>query len=271
MLVWHAAAFTHRGRVRAANEDGVAIEDRILTEDMAAPTTLTIANDACVLMIADGMGGHDHGAVASRALLNHLIADVKRLASPATCTDAIRAANDHLYELMRANPRYIGMGATLIGAALTSTQLLIFNAGDSRAYLHSRDHLIQLSQDDVPNIRVDRAGRRLSHAVTQALGGSAFHVPIQPHVSVEPPLLPGETLLLCSDGLTDMVPDQIIRDVLRQATKIEAAARNLAAHAFRNGGADNLSLVLAECAPSPGISSSHTHVMVRAAGQAWHS
>ena len=47
-----------------------------------------------------------------------------------------------------------------------------------------------------------------------------------------------------------MVPDQIIRDVLRQATKIEAAARNLAAHAFRNGGADNLSLVLAECAPS---------------------
>ncbi len=257
MLVWHAAAFTHRGRVRAANEDGVAIEDRILTEDMAAPSTLTIANDVCVLMIADGMGGHDHGAVASRALLNHLIADVKRLASPATCTDAICAANDHLYELMRANPRYIGMGATLIGAALTSTQLLIFNAGDSRAYLHSRDHLIQLSQDDVPNIRVDRAGRRLSHAVTQALG--------------EPRLLPGETLLLCSDGLTDMVPDQIIRDVLRQATKIEAAARNLAAHAFRNGGADNLSLVLAECAPSPGISSSHTHVMVRAAGQAWHS
>jgi len=53
MLVWHAAAFTHRGRVRAANEDGVAIEDRILTEDMAAPTTLTITNDVCVLMIAE--------------------------------------------------------------------------------------------------------------------------------------------------------------------------------------------------------------------------
>jgi serine/threonine protein phosphatase PrpC len=102
----------------------------------------------------------------------------------------------------------------------------------------------------VPDRRTDRLGRRLTHTITQALGGSYVHVLVEPHVSVEPPLVPGEMLLLCSDGLTDMVPDHIIQDVLRRATDIEVAARNLAARAFRTGGADNLSLVLAQRAPS---------------------
>ena len=246
MLVWNVAVFTHRGLVRAANEDGVSVENRILMEDMVAPTVLTVANDSCVLMIADGLGGHDHGAVASRALLEHLLTDIDRVASASTCAEAIQAGNDRLYELMHADPRNAGMGATLVGVALTSTQMLIFNAGDSRGYLHSRGHLIQLSHDDVPDIRVDGLGRRISHAVSQAVGGSMFHIPVEPHVNVEPPLLRGEKLLLCSDGLTDMVPDQLIGHVLRQSTNIEAAARTLVAHAFRAGAGDNLSLVLAE-------------------------
>jgi PPM family protein phosphatase len=246
MLVWHTAAFTHRGRVRTANEDNVAIEGRILTGDMAAPAMVTIGSDVCVLMIADGMGGHHHGAMASHALLDHLTGGIDRVATPSTCADAIQAANDHLYELMRANPHTAGMGATLVGAVLTSTQLLIFNAGDSRGYLQSGDHLIQLSQDDVPDARIDGSRPRVSHSVTQAIGGSTFHVPIKPHISVEPPLRPGETLLLCSDGLTDMVSDSIIQDVLRKATNIGAAVRSLAAHAFRAGAVDNISLVLAK-------------------------
>jgi serine/threonine protein phosphatase PrpC len=250
MPVWHTAAFTHRGRIRAANEDGVALDGQILVGDMAAPIFMAIAKESCGLMIADGMGGHTHGAVASRAVLDHLIADTERLASSATCADAIRTANDHLYELMQSNPTAIGMGATLVGAALTSAQLLVFNVGDSRTYLHSHDHLIQLSRDDVPDIGVDQSHRRLSHAITQAIGGSTFYVPIEPHVSIEPALQPGETLLLCSDGLTDMVADQIIQHVLCQTNDVETAARSLVAQAFRAGGNDNISLVLARCAPS---------------------
>lgn len=246
MLVWHAVTFTHRGRVRSANEDGIAIEGKVLVGDMPAPAAMTIVKDTCVLMIADGMGGHARGAAASRTVLDLLIADAERLASPPTCADAIRSANDHLYELMQADPSAVGMGTTLVGAALASTQLLIFNVGDSRGYLHSGDHLIQLSRDDVPDVRIDRSGSRVSHAVTQAIGGSTFHVPIEPHICFEPPLLPGETLLLCSDGLTDMVSDSIIQDVFREATNIEAAARSLAAHAFRAGCADNVSFVLAK-------------------------
>jgi PPM family protein phosphatase len=250
MPIWHTAAFTHRGRIRAANEDSVALDGQLLVGDIAAPIAMTIAKESCGLMIADGMGGHTHGAVASRAVLDHLIADTERLASPATCADAIRAANDHLHELMQSDPTAIGMGTTLVGAALTSAQLLVFNVGDSRAYLHSHDHLIQLSRDDVPDGGADEPGHRLSHAITQAIGGAAFHVAIELHVSVEPPLLPGETLLLCSDGLTDMMADETIDHALGQNHGLESVARSLVAQAFRAGGNDNISLVLARCAPS---------------------
>jgi PPM family protein phosphatase len=245
MFVWHAAAFTHRGRVRAANEDGIAINGRVLVGDMLAPGLMTIAKHASVLMIADGMGGHACGAAASRAVLDHLIANGEQLTSMQTCADAIRAANEHLYELMEADPTALGMGSTLVGAALTSAQLLIFNVGDSRAYLHSNDFLIQLSCDDVPHVALDQSASRTSHSITQAIGGSPFHVSIEPHVGLEPPLLPGETLLLCTDGVTDMVPNSIIQDVLSRAPDVGAAARVIAAHAFRAGAVDNLSLVLA--------------------------
>lgn len=252
MLTWDVVAFTHRGRVRAANEDGVAIEGRILVGDMAAPTTIAISKDVCALMIADGMGGHAHGALASRAVLDRLVVHSDRLASQPTCASAIWDAHDHLYELMQTDPAAIGMGATLVGAVLTSTQLLIFNVGDSRAYLHSHDHLVQLSHDDVPDTGVSQAGHRTSHAVTQAIGGSAFHVPIEPHINIDPALMPGETLLLCSDGLTDMVADDRIHDVLSHSVDLMTAARSLAAHTFRAGGRDNLSLVLARSGSATG-------------------
>jgi PPM family protein phosphatase len=250
MSTWQLAAFTHRGRVRADNEDTVAIDRQILTGNMTAPIAVAPMDAVSVLMIADGMGGHAHGSTASRAVLDRLIADIERLASQATCTNAIEDANDHLYELMQSDPDAIGMGTTLVGAVLTSTQLLIFNVGDSRAYLHSHDHLILLSQDDVPITGVSRSGDRVSHAVTQAIGGSTFQIPLEPHVSAEPPLMPGESLLLCSDGLTDMVADRIICDVLCNAADIETTVRKLAAHAFRAGGSDNLSIVLARRASS---------------------
>ena len=83
---WTIAAFTHRGRVRPDNQDAVAIGNRILTGDMDAPIVTVVLNTCRLLMIADGMGGHTHGAMASRALLDHLITDVDRLAAQTTST-----------------------------------------------------------------------------------------------------------------------------------------------------------------------------------------
>ncbi len=247
MPSWTIAAFTHRGRVRLNNEDAIAIDERVLIGDMDAPIIMTSPNGSCLLMIADGMGGHAHGAMASRAVLDYLVATVDRLSSPASCAEVVEEANRHLYELMREHEEALGMGSTLVGAVLTAGNLLTFNIGDSRGYLFSSGQLVQLSYDDVPEGASSPFGPRRSHALTQALGGSTFHLAVEPHISIDAPLAPGETLLLCSDGLTDMVSDQAISDALGTAQDPLQAAKRLAAKAFSAGARDNVSLLIARC------------------------
>lgn len=245
MPTWTIAAFTHRGRVRPHNEDTVGIGNRILTDDMDAPLVITTQTGCALLMIADGMGGHAHGAMASRAVLDYLVAAADRLSDPASCAEVIEEANQQLFKIMSEREEAIGMGTTLVGAVLTAGQLLTFNIGDSRCYLFSAGQLVQLSRDDVPEDESSHIGHRRSHALTQALGGSSFPITVEPHISVDPPLAPGETLLLCSDGLTDMMANQTINDALRTAKDPLQAVRRLAAKAFSVGGKDNVSLVVA--------------------------
>ena len=248
MTGWTIATFTHRGRVRPANEDAIAIGTRILTDDMATPIVMTAQDDGCLLMVADGMGGHAQGAMASRAVLDHLVAATDRISNPESCAKAIEDANRHLYALMQQHEAALGMGTTLVGAVLTPTALLTFNVGDSRCYLFSAGRLIQLSHDDVSDEEDNRSGHRKSHAITQALGGSWFPVAIEPHINVDAPLSSGEALLLCSDGLTDMVADNVLREVLSKNADPNTAVRHLTAQAFRAGGRDNISLVVARLA-----------------------
>jgi serine/threonine protein phosphatase PrpC len=248
---WTVAAFTHRGRVRAQNEDAVAMGKQILTGDMNAPTVTTSPNDSCLLMIADGMGGHAHGAMASRAVLDYLVAASNRLSDPASCVEVIEEANLQLFELMREHKEARGMGSTIVGAVLTAERLVTFNVGDSRCYLFGAGQLVQLSHDDVPEGENGHFVTRRSHALTQALGGSSFPLAVEPHTSIDAPLAPGETLLLCSDGLTDMVSSQAISETLRTAKGPLQAAKKLAAKAFSAGARDNVSLLIARCFDAP--------------------
>lgn len=245
MSSWTIAAFTHRGRVRPVNEDAVAVNTRVLTGDMTEPLIMPVSDDNCVLMIADGMGGHAHGAMASRTVLDYLVAAIDRLADPASCAEVIEDANQHLFDLMHEQEERLGMGSTLVGAVLNADQLVTFNVGDSRTYLFSSGQLIQLSRDDVPEEDKYRVGHRRSHALTQALGGSSLPVAIEPHVTVEAPLASGETLLLCSDGLTDMVGHHAMESILRGARTPLMSVRRFVAEAFRAGGRDNISLITA--------------------------
>ncbi|HZR85303.1 MAG TPA: protein phosphatase 2C domain-containing protein [Bradyrhizobium sp.] len=253
MTGWTIVGFTNRGRTRPQNEDAIAIGTHIMTGDMDAPIVMTAPNDSCLLMIADGMGGHAHGAMASRAVLEYLVAAIDRLSSPASCADAIEGANQHLYELMHNHPEALGMGTTLVGAVLNATRMVTFGIGDSRCYLFSGGQLVQLSYDDVPESENNPFGPRRSHALTQALGGASFPVSIEPHVTVDAPLAPGETLLLCSDGLTDMVSGRTISNTFRVAKDPLHAARRLAAKAFSNGARDNISLLVARRSDAPDL------------------
>jgi PPM family protein phosphatase len=146
----------------------------------------------------------------------------------------------------------LGMGTTLVGAFLTPSALLTFNVGDSRCYLFSAGRLIQLSHDDTTDEEKTRSGHRKSHAITQALGGSSFPIAVDPHINVDAPLGPEETLLLCSDGLTDMVDDHGIALALSAANDPIRAVRDLAGKAFAAGARDNASLIVARRLNTPG-------------------
>ena len=151
---------------------------------------------------------------------------------------------------MQATPGATGMGTTIVGITLTNHCLLVFNVGDSRAYLHSPSSLIQLSVDDVPPITIGASRRRTSHAITQALGGGDRRTPVKPLISMMPNLARRETILLCSDGLTDMLDDNAICDVLDQYDDLYASVNELNRLAMRAGGRDNISIVAARLFPN---------------------
>jgi protein phosphatase len=243
-MSWQAVALTHRGMVRPANEDAIAIDGNIISGERPTAARFDLNLDQHRLMIADGMGGHVNGALASTSALNFLASQpVDQFAESKICAATIRSANDHIYDLMQATPDATGMGTTIVGVALTSNGLLVFNVGDSRSYLHVQGSLIQLSVDDVPSVAIGASHRRTAHAITQALGGANRRTPINPRISEMPSLTRQEIVLLCSDGVTDMVEDSAICNVFDQHSDLYTAVTELNRLAMRGGGRDNISII----------------------------
>lgn len=239
------AALTHRGVVRDHNEDTVAVGATVLTGDMTEPFVTGVDGGRHLLVVADGMGGHSRGELASRSAVDALMSE--GFSDEAGCRGALAAANDHLYELMHQRRDAYAMGTTVVGAVFSPQRALVFNVGDSRAYMHRPGGLTQLSHDDTPG----GAGRR-SHLLTQCLGGHVSPVPIEPHTCTLPGLKPGEALLLCSDGLTDMAGNDDIANVLENTGDPAQAVRALFALAMARGGLDNISVVIARAAADRG-------------------
>jgi serine/threonine protein phosphatase PrpC len=242
-----ATAFTHQGAVRAGNEDTIAAGDWIRRLPMAAPVVLDheVAAPA-IYLVADGMGGHAAGEVASRAVAEHL----SRRAAEATDEDALvrllHVANAELFALMDESPVWTGMGTTVAGLVVAPSGVIVFNVGDSRVYRIAPAGLVQLSTDDTPGPKLPdgRTAACTTSIITQVLGG---HGPIRPGEEIAPhvlrePLLDGARYLVCSDGLTDVLPPTEIATLV--GNDDEASARALFEAAMARGGPDNISLVL---------------------------
>jgi hypothetical protein len=155
--------------------------------------------------------------------------------------------------ICRDNQRELALG--LAEKSFNATQFLQYahrnaqrhrglNVGYSRLYRHSSAGLVRLSQDDVPIGTSGPGLRRSSHLVTQSLGGRTANTPIRPHLGSTGPLTVGETLLLCSDGLTDMVGEDDVASAIDPAKDIEESAANLLDLALSNGGRDNIAIVV---------------------------
>lgn len=238
------------GRVRPNNEDSYAI---------FVPPGLPEGLDA-ILVVADGMGGHQAGEVASSLVVQKFANWFARKAGPqridahldlgALLTRIVQEANADVFQTAASDPRLRGMGTTVIAAALARDRLYLSSVGDSRAYLIDSSDIYQLNHDHSWVAEQVRAGRLTraqaerdprKNVLTRAVG-------VLPSVDVETQTFefgPGDSLLLCSDGLTNMVSEQELREMVRQTSDLTDAANRLIQLANQRGAPDNVTVVIA--------------------------
>ena len=206
------------------------------------------------LIVADGLGGHRGGDIASRFLVEQLLERVHLFAEDTLeVAKALTEIDAALVAQMLERPDLQGMGSTLAAAFVSTDTLTIINVGDSRVYLTDvQGGFRQVSIDDVParsfqgfesdTLGLNHAGRPRSHSVTQAFGGSSpKRRQLQPHIFRMPSPKSAWSMLLCSDGLTDLVQEQALRDAL-SSPLLDAA--KLVEMALESGGTDNISVIL---------------------------
>jgi protein phosphatase len=225
-----SGARTDVGRERAGNEDNyVADPDRGL------------------YAVADGMGGHRAGEVASATAIETLRA---AYGAGRSIDEAVEEANAAVFSKAEANPEMRGMGTTLTAVAVIDGRTAVLgHVGDSRAYLMRDGDVTRVTEDHSLVEQLVREGRlrpeEAAHhpqkaIITRALG-------IDPEVEVdryEVDLRPGDRLLVCSDGLTNMVPDPGLAGVLRRQPNAQQAADTLVEMANKAGGDDNITVVI---------------------------
>lgn len=236
---------TDKGKVRSENQDSYIIEN--------------CDKRKCVIaVICDGMGGAKAGDLASRLSSKEFVSRVyESLAAPRLLMgniekllrDSCADANGVVYEYSRFDANYSGMGTTLVGGIITRRKACLVNVGDSRAYYLSDEGIRQISRDHsyVEELvsmgaitKEEAAHHPKKNIITRALGVDA---------SVEAdyfecPLHRGDGILLCSDGLSNMVSDKEIHDHFKENVLPEDVCSKLMALALARGARDNVSIVL---------------------------
>ena len=216
------------GRVREKNDDSILV-------------------DPPLYIVADGMGGHRGGDVASQLALE----TIEELASEGrgTLPDHVRGANRAVWDRSVEDERLSGMGTTLTAAQVDGATALIAHVGDSRAYLLREGKLRQLTTDHTLVERMVKSGEITEaeadvhphkNVLTRALGTDE-EVEVDEDTIA---LLDGDRLLLCSDGLTGMVTEDQIQAILENSDQPQQAADRLVKAANRAGGIDNISVVV---------------------------
>jgi PPM family protein phosphatase len=234
---------TDTGRIRTNNEDSVAV-------DAAAG----------VAVLADGMGGYNAGEVASQMACDFILGELVRwlfeASRSASDADVKRAmdicvdnANRAIFNAANSNPTFSGMGTTLVVTVMRPGRVLVGHIGDSRAYRFRDGHLQQITKDhsllqeqiDAGILTPEQAAVSANkNLVTRAVGVEDF-VLLETRAH---DLLSGDTLLMCSDGLSDMLDDRQIAEVMGGTSELPEMAERLISAANAAGGRDNIAVIL---------------------------
>jgi protein phosphatase len=275
-LVSQSFGLSDCGKERPRNEDQFLIATlttalRIEQSTLEQNTVRYADGDGQLLVVADGMGGHAGGAEASALavgaiedFLLHSLRWLFALGSPAAeergrdvleeFKAALRRADASVCEAAAARPDLKGMGTTLTMAFGVGSKLYVAHVGDSRCYVHragglhqiTRDHTLAQELMEGGVISQDRvAEHEFRHVVTNAVGGPSKGVRVEVH-SLN--LQANDVVLLCTDGLTEMVSDTEIAALLRDEPKPRRACEELVRRANEHGGTDNVTVIVSRYA-----------------------
>lgn len=250
MFELRSSGLSDVGRARTHNEDFFEID-----------------SEHSLYLVADGMGGHKFGEVASRVAVEAIrefvintgdsestwpfTLDERLRLHSNLLKNAVKVAHDKVLSAIRKDHRLYGMGTTVVGFYLAGDVAAVAHVGDSRAYRLRGDALELLTEDhtwvneQVVAGHLSEAQARvhpLKNVVTRALGGEREVLVDVREVRVRP----GDLYLLCSDGLTTMLADHEIQELARQAGSVEEICRTLVARANARGGHDNITVVALE-------------------------
>jgi len=235
----YSVALTDVGRTRLVNQDTVYISD----------TPIGVLPN--LYIVADGMGGEKAGDYASKSLIGYMLTYIEHtMKMPVMAIqESIEYANANLFAEGSKNPNLSGMGTTVVAACIIDNILHVFNVGDSRCYVLDENSISQITKDHslvemlVSKGEITRESAEYKEnksKITRAVGAEE-KVLID---SFEVELFGNEYVLLCSDGLTNMVDDRKILNIISSSAGVKSSAKRLIEEANLSGGNDNISILL---------------------------
>ena len=246
------AGCTDTGMRRQINEDYIGFDQ-----------------DLGIAVLADGMGGHQSGEIASHMAVESVLEHLQKLMNPETSgaitgsqlleqvSNTISYSNSKIFNAAEKLEQHKGMGTTVVALIVKESQIYAGHVGDSRLYLYRQQALSRITRDhSLVQDLIDRGfyteeearQANVGHIVTRALG-TKEEVEVD---TIQQEMQEGDIFLLCSDGLSDMVDDWRIEELIREGKQdLQSTAQALVDTANRNGGKDNISVILVQVMKKP--------------------
>jgi len=257
------SAFSNTGCVRDNNEDNLYVNTQYMKLDEKENFQISdnVKTSSFICAVCDGMGGEKSGERASFEAVSKLhnvvntttFSDMTLQGKIQRINKYVGETNRSIHDMAEASFDLSGMGTTFACLVIEGNQAVAMNVGDSRVYLHRKERLKQLTRDHSESERLIRLGiitreqargHKSRFMLNRHLGMALEEGILEADMSEIIQLQKGDTFLICSDGLTDMVEDKVIESILNNSINADDVSQKLMSEALKNGGKDNVTAII---------------------------